>query len=178
MANGKKRVRRTGADRFEGEFFRIQGEMERMVEDVFSLHDRKHPIIRSQRPFVYGFSVKIAEGRPEIREFGNIPPFKPEKVPGGQEFHVSREPLIDVIESRHAITVIAELPGVGKDDIRIDAEEKALVVKAKLRHWNYNREIQLPCAVDPSSAKLHFKNGVLEVRLNRVSEARALNGKS
>ncbi len=163
-------------EQFERDFWKIQTEMERMFEDVFSLHARNHPIIKSQRPFVYGFSVKIAEGRPEIREFGNIPPFKPVKVEGGREFHVSREPLIDVIEAKHELSVIAELPGVGKDDVKIDASEESVAIKAKLRHWNYNREIRLPCKVDPGSAKAHFKNGVLEVKLRRKEAKRALNG--
>ena len=155
-------------EKFERDFWRIQSDMELMVEDVFALHARNHPIIKSQRPFVYGFSVKIAEGRPEIREFGYIPPFKPVKVGGGQEFHVSREPLIDVIEGRHDLTVIAELPGAGRDDVSIDANAEAVTIKAKLRHWNYNREIRLPCKVDPDSAKAHYKNGVLEVKLRRA----------
>ncbi|MFH1200156.1 MAG: Hsp20/alpha crystallin family protein [Candidatus Micrarchaeota archaeon] len=167
MAGKKKNARMPKHESFENEFWRIQTEMERMVEDVFELHEKNHPIIKAEKPFVYGISVKIAGGRPEIREFGNIPPFAPEKVEGGQEFHVSREPLIDVIEGKHELTVIAELPGVGRDDVKVDATEQTVSVKAKLRHWNYNREIRLPCKVEPKSVRAHCKNGVLEVKIKR-----------
>ena len=76
-------------------------------------------------PFVYGYSVKIGpDGRPIIREFGNIRPGLEKERGPPLSLRGSREPFIDVIVEADEVKVIAELPGVEKEDIQLSANER------------------------------------------------------
>ncbi|MDI6888102.1 MAG: Hsp20/alpha crystallin family protein [Methanocellales archaeon] len=114
-------------------------------------------------PGIYGFSVTSRPGEePEIREFGNIRPYAGDIEIG------ERRPIVDVFESDEEVQVVAEMPGVEKDDIKLDATETSLDISAKTRDREYSERVALPARVDPNSAKASYKNGVLEVILMRV----------
>lgn len=91
-------------------------------------------------------------------------------------------PDVDVEERGNDIVVTADMPGMDKDDIRINvtdenvleisAEKKAEAKKAEkgyVRHertYNrYYRAIRLPVPVDKTKAKASYKDGVLEVTM-------------
>lgn len=117
-------------------------------------------------PYVYGFSITIGpDGRPIIKKFGNI-----KSIHGRPTISEEREPLVDVFESDNEITVIAELPGVEKDKIKLKVSDnnKKLIIKASDTDRKYYKEVDLPAEVDPKSAKANYKNGVLEVRLKKI----------
>ncbi len=116
-----------------------------------------------EEPFIYGFSVTSRPGEePEIREFGNIHPYAGDVEIG------ERRPIVDVFESDDEVQVVAEMPGVEKDDIKLDATETSLDISAKTKDREYSECVALPARVDPNSAKASYKNGVLEVILKRV----------
>lgn len=126
--------------------------------------------IREFGPFVYGYSVTIGpDGRPKIREFGNIR-FGAE--PGRPRVSVSdrREPLVDVILTDGEVRVVAELPGVEKEDIKLYGTETTLTISVDTPERKYYKEVDLPAKVDPSKAKSSYKNGVLEVILPKREE--------
>jgi HSP20 family protein len=130
-------------------------------------------VTREIGPLVYGYSVTIGpDGKPEIREFGNIRPGLKTLGPGVTKPAVSikgsREPLTDVIEEQDAIKVIAELPGVEKTDINLRISERKLTISAETPRRKYHKVVDLPADVDPKSSKATFKNGILEVTLKRV----------
>ena len=79
-----------------------------------------------------------------------------------------RKPLVDVIETENQICVIAEIPGVSKEDILVDATPNKLDISAQNSLRKYSESIELPAKVDPQSAMATYKNGVLEVKLNRI----------
>lgn len=80
--------------------------------------------LEAWRPFVFGFSLTRRPGEePEIREFGNIFPWE-EKIK-------ERKPLIDTFESDDEIHVIAEMPGIEKKDIRLNATKTTLEIEAE-----------------------------------------------
>ncbi|HYA61102.1 MAG TPA: archaeal heat shock protein Hsp20 [Candidatus Acidoferrum sp.] len=150
------RKRRSFFDDFFGSNFDIDEIMERMLKDLQEG--------QTYQPFIYGFSVTQHPGEePEIREFGNIQPVG-RKVRMEEE----RKPLVDVIETENQICVIAEIPGVSKEDIRVDATPNKLDISAQNTLRKYSESIELPAKVDPQSAVASYKNGVLEVKLNRV----------
>ncbi len=144
-------------EEFFGREFEIFDElMERMVRDIeemFKLAERGEA-----KPIVRGFSIRIGpDGKPEIKEFGT----KPEAlVKEGVE---ERKPLIDVIETDDEVQVIAEMPGVRKEDIDLNATERSLEIKAEGENRRYHEIVELPCEVVPESAKARYNNGVLEV---------------
>ncbi len=119
---------------------------------------------KARRPYVYGFSMSNRpDGKPVIREFGNVQPSR-----RGSRIRKERGPLIDVIEENKAVAIVAELPGVGKDEINLHAFEDHLTVSVDAPNRKYRKEIALPARVDPKSACASYKNGVLEVRLKKL----------
>ncbi len=156
----RRRRERDWDDIFEDVFgreFEIFDElMERMmrdIEEMFRLAERGEV-----KPIVRGFSIRIGpDGKPEIKEFGT----KPEAlIKEGVE---ERKPLIDVIETDDEVQVIAEMPGVKKEDIDLNATERSLEIKAEGENRRYHEIVELPCEIVPESAKARYNNGVLEV---------------
>jgi len=77
------------------------------------------------------------------------------------------EPATDVIEGIDTIFVTIDLPGVCRKDIDLRATEGTLVVSADWRNGSYYREIPLPAPVRTDVITATYKNGVLDVSLER-----------
>ncbi|WP_440946485.1 archaeal heat shock protein Hsp20 [Methanosarcina sp. T3] len=124
-----------------------------------------------QHPFVYGFSVTQRPGEdPEIREFGNIPMFEQTET-GEKRYLDIRKPLIDVLETEEKIHVIAEMPGIEKENIQLNATDLILDIETLDGNPKYSERVELPVKVDPQSAKATYKNGVLEVTFQRLESS-------
>jgi len=99
------------------------------------------------------------------------------------------KPLTDIYETPDEVVVVAELPGVRKEDIRIEATEDTLEIRADVKreeevkeeayyrreryYKGFYRKLRLPTAVRPEGAKATYKDGVLTVRLPKaVAEKR------
>ncbi|RKP23390.1 HSP20-like chaperone, partial [Syncephalis pseudoplumigaleata] len=98
---------------------------------------------------------------------------------GGGEAETMRNwsPAVDVCDEPNRMVVQAELPGVKKEDIKLELTENGLQISGETKHQaEYNREnvqyserrfgkfvrnIPLPKSVDGSQAKAKFENGVL-----------------
>ncbi len=127
--------------------------------------------------FVWGFRMtKGPDGRPHVERFGNTP----RKVDSGPGFQPSleREPLIDIIDDIDVLRVIAEIPGVSKQNIDLSATENSLLIQAESidKKRKYFKELDLPCIIFPESAAAKFKNGVLEVELKK-DKSSSISGK-
>ena len=154
-------------------FEEILKDMDKQVPEGF-MKERKTldgRTIREVGPFVYGYSVKIgADGKPVIREFGNVKPSTP-SFPFGKpkmELRKEREPLVDVLDVDESVKIVAELPGVQKSDIKLDATEDSLTISVDTPDRNYYKKIELPAKIDSESAKASYTNGVLEVILKKI----------
>ena len=161
-------------------------DMEKMMEEQFKeftskipkdyMKERKLPdgsTVREWGPFVYGYSVKIGpEGKPEIREFGNVKP-SPRGLPQVQE---EREPFVDIVETNGDIHVVAELPGVEKKDIQLSGTEDSLTIEVDTSERKYYKEVKLPAKVRVREAKTGYKNGVLEVTFPKLKSESRLKG--
>ncbi|MBC7090974.1 MAG: Hsp20/alpha crystallin family protein, partial [Nitrososphaeria archaeon] len=66
------------------------------------------------------------------------------------------------------LIVIVELPGVEKENIRISAKKNKLYILASSERRRYKKVIPLPNAIDISSLKSEYRNGILEIKLNKV----------
>ncbi|UZE92444.1 MAG: Hsp20/alpha crystallin family protein [Methanosarcinales archaeon] len=155
-----KKRRRSPFDIFGDDWSEIFG------DDIYEIFERLRERMMSgewEKPCVYGFSMTNRPGEePEIREFGNIHPH-------ADDVEVSeRRPIVDVFESDDEVKVVVEMPGIDKDDIKLDTSETSLDISAKTRDREYSERVALPARVDSNSAKANYKNGVLEVTLKRV----------
>jgi HSP20 family protein len=175
----RMRRRRSPFFGFGGDIFE---EMNRLFEDMFReiweqvprdlIRERKLPdgsTVREAGPFVYGYSVTMGpDGKPVVREFGNVRP-KAGAFPGRAALEVKeeREPLVDTIVEDDTVRVVAEIPGVEKEDINLQCTEDSLVISVDSEKRKYYKELDLPAAVDPNSSKASYKNGVLEVTFKK-----------
>ena len=143
---------------FDGIFEEMLKEMEEMEEQGE----------RVSGPFFYGFSMSQRPGEePEVREFGNIHQDK------GQFEIGERKPLIDVFENEKTVQVVAEMPGIEKQDVNLDIEGRELEIKAARGDRKYHEVVELPADVDIDSAKATYKNGVLEITINKVKKTKS-----
>ena len=124
-----------------------------------------------QHPFIYGFSVTYRSGEsPEIREFGNIPTSE-QRETGDRRHLGARKPLVDILETEDKVHVIAEIPGIKKENILLNATDLILDIETIDGNPKYSERVELPVKVDPQSAKATYKNGVLEVTFKRLESS-------
>ncbi len=143
-------------------------DIEGMIDHMFNEMGINMDELLNQ-PFVYGFSVTQRPGEePDIREFGNVPPEMMSGERDEQKINIGeRKPLVDVLETDDNVHVVAEMPGIEKEDICLDATDSSVELKATHGEREYFEHIELPAKVDPNSAKATYKNGVLEVIFKR-----------
>ena len=112
---------------------------------------------------IYGFSMKVGLGDqgPRIEPFGNI---RRDAESGRTEVQEIREPMVDVFEEEGHILVLAELPGIGKDDIKVEVKDDVLTIVAERGEKKYRKEILLPCSVPKAKMQVTCNNGVLEIK--------------
>jgi HSP20 family protein len=151
-------------------------EVERAFSEQFKGMERELPknLVRESKtpegdvkreigPIVYGYSVTIGpDGKPVVREFGNVRRSEGKAWKAVQD---KREPLIDVVSSEKEVRVIAEMPGVKKEDINVTVNEKSIVVSVDKEDRGYYKELDLPGVVDPKGARSAYNNGILEITI-------------
>lgn len=134
-------------DDFEKEFNEL---FENMMGDFRGFKPQE-----AGKPVVYGFSMQIGpDGRPKFEEFGNVQKGKVMQT---------REPLADVINGKNEITIVAELPGVDKKHLHVNAAKKSVHITVSDPERPYEKNVELPEEIDAQSAKANLKNGVLEL---------------
>ncbi len=168
--------RRKAFRRWFGDFLpeSIFKDLEEMLERMMSQIDRDlldpdtlNEIMRdprSTKPFVFGFSMRVGpDGKPIIERFGDPTP----KEAHG-ELPPPIEPLVDVFEEKNEIIIVADLPGVEKDEIRVRVKGQTLTIHVDNPERPYHKVIQLPARVAREEATSSLRNGVLEVRLKKA----------
>lgn len=142
-------------------------DIDQMIDSMFKTVESMGPQSDSNSVF-YGYQVNIGpDGKPHVREFGNVKPTRRGTFEIG-----SREPFVDVVvnDKDQTLKVVAEMPGVQKEDIELQATEDSLSITAKNADRAYETTVPLNAKVDPNSAKASYRNGVLEVVL-KLKEA-------
>ncbi|MFC7166975.1 Hsp20/alpha crystallin family protein [Halospeciosus flavus] len=80
----------------------------------------------------------------------------------GSDTHVT------IHEFDDEIRVVADLPGVEKEDISLQCDGEVLTISAATDAREYDERIELPGLVDERSATATYNNGVLEVTFDRA----------
>jgi HSP20 family protein len=154
------------------DFDDMQKEMERMLQEHFKkfpkapkelIREYETPEggkVREIGPIVYGYSAIIGpDGKPVIREFGNVKPFSLE----GPKLSAETEPLADIITLDKEIKVVVELPGAEKQNIHVNAHDHSVEISAETPSRKYHKVIDIPTDADVDSVKSSYKNGILEL---------------
>ena len=187
-----------GRDIFR-EFEEMQNEMQRMSDQFADIQSnapkelvREYDTpeggkVREVGPIVYGYSMTIGpDGKPKIREFGNVRPTGRGGGGGSERGFMSstgigakpqitaeREPLADVNVNDKEVKVVLEMPGVKKENIKINAYEGSLEVVSSDPQRKYRKTIELPQEADVETAKSSYNNGILEVTFSKKENTKS-----
>jgi HSP20 family protein len=161
------------------EIYDVRKAIEKMFEESFEEMETKAPkdLVREYQtsdgrkvkefgPVVYGYSMTIGpDGKPRVKEFGNV---KPPHVlgPGSvakPRITSEREPLVDVITTDKEVKVTVEMPGIAKENIKLNVSENNVEVKSEDPQRKYHRIIDIPLEADIETVKSSYKNGILEI---------------
>ncbi|HJS43152.1 MAG TPA: Hsp20/alpha crystallin family protein [Gemmatimonadales bacterium] len=97
-------------------------------------------------------------------------------------------PPVDIFEDSNAIRIMAEVPGVQPQDVKISLEGNVLTVhgtkqqlaeertervhRYERTYGVFERTFSLPASVDANSIKASYDHGVLTITLPKMAEAR------
>jgi HSP20 family protein len=115
-------------------------------------------------PYYYGYHVTIGpDGKPHVREFGNVRP----SAKGLVEQSGTRTPLVDTAldEKQNTLKITAEMPGVNKEDIKVDVSDQYVTIHAEKGEKKYHADIPVDVELDDASAKATYSNGILELKI-------------
>jgi len=117
-----------------------------------------------------GFSESMLPGTMGYRVVihgGTLPPDR--KGPTGIPSRDSKEPVVEVHPIGNEVKVIADLPGVTDDALRLDVQGDRLIIDAGDADRHYRTSAHLP-PVDAASMRKSLKNGVLEVTFTMLPD--------
>jgi HSP20 family protein len=158
-------------DDFEERIFEDMKRMDEMFKSLMSPEMIKKLQESGGKPIVSGFSMRIGpDGKVDFKPFGNVQPVGEKPV-----IRDEREPLVDIINKPKEITIIAELPGVDKKEIKLKVVGNNDVLDIFVPH-KFSKKVKLPKKVKPKFAKAIYKNGVLEVNLVKEKEDKEVEG--
>jgi HSP20 family protein len=179
------------------EFDEMQREMQRMYNQFTDIQSnapkelireyetKEGNKVREVGPIVYGYSMTIGpDGKPHVHEFGNVKPSGSSSSSnrGGftstsrfgtiPKITAEREPLADVNVTDNEVKAVIEMPGVKKEDIKVNAFDDKIEVLSNDPQRKYHKTIEIPQEIDIESAKSTYNNGILEVTFNKKKETK------
>lgn len=95
-------------------------------------------------------------------------------------------PIIDISEDKENINVIAEIPGVKKDEIKITLQDNILTIEGEKKkesgekeknyfrseriYGSFKRCFTLPDLVDSEKVEAKFEDGMLNIQLKKIEQ--------
>ena len=163
-----RREREFGFGSLFEDFEREFAEAEEMMNRIFRTARGLKPEELANFPYYYGYQLTIGpDGKPHVREFGNVKPSMKGLVAPSE----TREPLVDtfVDEKENTLTITAEMPGVSKQDIKVNVSEDQVTIQAERGEKKYYTEIPATVPLDDKSSKATYANGILELKIKAKS---------
>ncbi len=106
-----------------------------------------------------------------------------------EEYATLWTPALDIEETKDSIIVRAEIPGMKKEDIKIQTLGENLLISGERKHESeekdrhfhriersygkFQRLVKLPLEVQSDKAKASYKEGVLEITFPKSEKAKA-----
>jgi HSP20 family protein len=144
-----------------------------LIEKLGDLAEKGEQLKQGEREFhhqdvkgVYGFSVKVGLGdkggkEVKVEPFGNV---RKDERSGETVVQEIGEPVMDVFEEKDYTLVVAEMPGIGTKDVRLEVKDDLLTIYAEKRDKKYRKEILLPRSYPKDKMKITCNNGILEIK--------------
>jgi HSP20 family protein len=108
--------------------------------------------------------------------------------PGAEAATTAWLPLVDIFEEPGVIRLVAEIPGVKPEDVRISVENNLLTIKGnkeqvaeekadKIHRYErtygaFERSFSLSTSIDPKNIKANYDLGVLTITLPKAETAK------
>ena len=115
---------------------------------------------------VYGFSFKTGLGEQgvKVEPFGNI---RKDERSGVVEVREIREPMTDLFDEPTHILIVAEVPGVTQEDVRLELHDDILTLAAERGEKKYCKEMLLPVSFSADKMSFTCHGGIVEIRLDK-----------
>ena len=171
------------------QFEQMRREMERIFQEQFTdIDETKVPknLIREYQtpeggkvhevgPLVYGYSMTVGpDGRPKVREFGNIRSPTTMGFANKPSISGETEPLADVTTTDKDVKVVVEMPGIEKKDIKINAHDDTVeVFTTDTAERKYRKIIEVPSEADIETAKSTYKKRDTRISVQQKSKSKA-----
>jgi len=97
-------------------------------------------------------------------------------------------PSVDVFEDKESLKIVAELPGLKPEDVKITLENSTLTLRGEKKqvaeektervhryersYGSFERSFSLPNTVDTDKVAASFENGVLTITLPKAEKAK------
>ena len=111
---------------------------------------------------------------------------------GNGPFHFERgggvAPNVEVADTKEAVVVKAQVPGVSQDNLQVSITDDTLTLKGEMkeeekkeeknyyrrefRYGSFTRTVPLPAAVKSDKAVAKLKDGVLEITIPKSEQAK------
>jgi HSP20 family protein len=163
-------------EEMDKEFVEAEDMLNRMFGTVRNIAPSTGTGTLTEFPYYYGYQITVGpDGKPRIREFGNVKP----AAKGLVEQRGVRQPLVDNIvdEKENKLTITAEMPGVNKEDIKLNVTDQYVTIHAERGDKKYHADIPVSADLDESSTKASYTNGILELKI-KLKEASKPKGKA
>ncbi len=100
-------------------------------------------------------------------------------------------PPVDMYEEDGKVVIIADIPGFNKEDIKIVAQERAIIISGERKEKitdrveedriirferyvdKFSRKLELPVEIDPDTVKAKFESGTLTITANKKETEKA-----
>lgn len=98
------------------------------------------------------------------------------------------EPAVELADTKDAVVVKAQVPGISKDNIQVNVTEDTITLKGELkeeekkeekdyirrefRYGAFSRTMALPAAVQADKASAQLKDGVLEITIPKSEKTK------
>lgn len=130
-------------------------------------------------PYYYGYTMTVGpDGKPIVREYGNVRP----GLAGGADAGgadaggmpalrdgLQAETIVD--DKERVLKLVAEMPGVEKEDVKIVVDGDAVSIDADRGKKSYHAKVPLDQKVDRGTAKATYRNGILELAFRLADPA-------
>ena len=151
-------------DRFFEQIDKEFSDAEDMLNRMFKTVTETGTAGSPTQPYFYGYQITVGpEGKPHIREFGNVRPSQKGLI----EQSAIRQPLVDtsINEKENTLVITAEMPGITKEDVKVTMEEGLVTIHAEKGNKKYHTELPVVNELDADSTKASYINGVLELKI-------------
>lgn len=148
-----------------GGVFNILAEMLEKGEDQYSKQGT-FQIGHKEKKLLGSYGLSIKTGQSQLEGLSSLrQDHLPEARPKTCDF------LVDIFEEKDHLKIIADLPGVKEDTIKVQMENSKLTIEAWGREVRYFKELALAGGPFAQDHQVAVRNGIVEILLRRINLA-------